>query len=60
MKAMNIKDIIGFDFLDKPKPETIKNSIQILQSLAALDDKVACCSFCCRLHPGTSQAGRLI
>lgn len=39
MKAMNIKDIIGFDFLDKPKPETIKNSIQILQSLAALDDK---------------------
>jgi len=37
LKAIGINDIHGFDFLDKPVPEAINNSLEILKSLHALD-----------------------
>lgn len=38
MKAIGIKDVENFDFLDKPKAENMKSSIQLLKSLKAIDE----------------------
>lgn len=37
MKDMGIDDVINFDFIDKPEKQAIKNTIEILKNLGALD-----------------------
>lgn len=38
MKRMGIQDIVGFDFIDKPSPVAIRESVKTLQALGALDE----------------------
>lgn len=40
MKAIGIDNIEKFDFLDKPKPENLKSSLQILKQLNAINEFV--------------------
>lgn len=38
LKSLNIQDIYNFDFLDKPSPESIKQSLDNLMALGAIDN----------------------
>lgn len=39
MKALGIKDIAHFEFLDAPPPESVIRSLQTLYALGAIDEK---------------------
>ena len=39
LKAMGINDLIAFDFMDPPPAETLIMALELLHSLAALDDE---------------------
>ena len=39
LKAMGINDLIGFDFMDAPPPQTLITALQTLYQLGALDDE---------------------
>jgi ATP-dependent RNA helicase DHX8/PRP22 len=39
LKAMGINDLIGFDFLDPPSPQTLVTAMHQLYTLGALDDE---------------------
>ena len=38
LKAMGINDLINFDFMDPPPPETLIRALEHLYALAALND----------------------
>ncbi|GAB4148009.1 MAG: hypothetical protein OHK0017_10370 [Patescibacteria group bacterium] len=38
MKRLGIRDVIGFEFIDKPSGSTLRKAIQTLKTLGALDD----------------------
>lgn len=38
LKALQIQDLVHFDFLDPPAPETLMRALELLNSLGALDD----------------------
>lgn len=40
LKKLGIEDIVHFDFLDPPAPETMMRALQILNNLGAIDDNV--------------------
>lgn len=39
LKAMGINDLLGFDFMDPPPPDTLIGALEQLYNLAALDDE---------------------
>ena len=38
LKSLGIDDLINFDFMDPPAPETLMRALELLNYLAALDD----------------------
>ena len=42
LKKLGIKDLVHFDFMDPPAPETLMRALELLNYLAALDDEVFC------------------
>lgn len=38
MKKLGIDDLVHFDFMDPPAPETLMRALELLNYLAALDD----------------------
>ena len=38
MLKLGIKDLVHFDFMDPPAPETLMRALQLLSDLEALDD----------------------
>ena len=39
LKAMGINDLLGFDFMDPPPPDTLIGALEQLYNLGALDDE---------------------
>lgn len=39
LKALGINDLLTFDFMDKPPPDTLEKSLELLYDLQALDDE---------------------
>ena len=39
MKKLGIKDLVHFDFMDPPAPETLMRALELLNYLGALDDE---------------------
>ena len=39
LKSMNIDDILGFDFLDRPDQDSLEYALKQLYLLEAIDDK---------------------
>lgn len=39
LKAMGINDLLGFDFMDPPPPDTLVSALEQLYNLGALDDE---------------------
>lgn len=40
MKAIGVKDVKNFDFLDRPKPNAVETALSNLKQMKALDDEV--------------------
>ena len=40
LKKLGIKDLVHFDFMDPPAPETLMRALELLNYLGALDDDV--------------------
>lgn len=40
LKKLGIKDLVHFDFMDPPAPETLMRALELLNYLGALDDEV--------------------
>ena len=40
LKAMGINDLLSFDFMDPPQPQTLLEAMEQLYSLGALDEEV--------------------
>ena len=40
LKSMVINNLITFDFMDPPAPETLMRALELLNYLGALDDDV--------------------
>lgn len=40
LKKLGIKDLVHFDFMDPPAPETLMRALELLNYLSALDDDV--------------------
>ena len=38
LKKLGIDDLVHFDFMDPPAPETLMRALELLNYLAALDD----------------------
>ena len=38
LKKLGIKDLVHFDFMDPPAPETLMRALELLNNLGALDD----------------------
>ena len=38
LKKLGIEDLVHFDFMDPPAPETLMRALELLNYLAALDD----------------------
>ena len=39
LKKLGIDDLVHFDFMDPPAPETLMRALELLNYLAALDDE---------------------
>ena len=39
LKAMGVNDLLGFDFMDPPPPDTLVSALEQLYNLGALDDE---------------------
>lgn len=39
LKKLGIKDLVHFDFMDPPAPETLMRALELLNYLGALDDE---------------------
>lgn len=39
LKKLGISDLVHFDFMDPPAPETLMRALELLNDLAALDDE---------------------
>ncbi len=39
LKRLKIKDLVHFDFMDPPAPETLMRALELLNYLGALDDE---------------------
>jgi pre-mRNA-splicing factor ATP-dependent RNA helicase DHX15/PRP43 len=39
LKKLNISDLVHFDFMDPPAPETLMRALELLNYLGALDDE---------------------
>ncbi len=39
LKKLGIKDLVHFDFMDPPAPETLTRALELLNYLGALDDE---------------------
>lgn len=39
LKKLNIDDLVHFDFMDPPAPETMMRALELLNYLGALDDE---------------------
>lgn len=39
LKKLGIKDLVHFDFMDPPAPETLMRALELLNDLEALDDE---------------------
>ena len=39
MKKLGIRDLVHFDFMDPPAPETLMRALELLNSLGAIDDE---------------------
>ncbi len=39
LKKLGIKDLVHFDFMDPPAPETLMRALELLNFLGALDDE---------------------
>ena len=40
LKKLDINDLVHFDFMDPPAPETMMRALELLNNLGALDDDV--------------------
>lgn len=39
LKKLGIRDLVHFDFMDPPAPETLMRALELLNDLEALDDE---------------------
>jgi pre-mRNA-splicing factor ATP-dependent RNA helicase DHX16 len=39
LKSLGINDLLNFDFMDKPPPETLMKALEQLYALGALNDR---------------------
>lgn len=39
LKRLGIEDLVHFDFMDPPAPETLMRALELLNYLGALDDE---------------------
>ena len=42
LKKLGVDDIVHFDFMDPPAPETLLRALETLNFLGAVDDDVSC------------------
>lgn len=48
LKKLGIKDLVHFDFMDPPAPETLMRALELLNYLGALDDEVREIDYYCK------------